>query len=565
MTPWTNRNSALLFLAVASLSSFLFFFKLGDRSLRNPDEGRYAEIAKEMVLRHDWVEPRLYGIDYLKKPVLFYWLLALSFKLFGFNEFAARFVPALFGELGVVMTFCFAKKVFDTKTGFYAALILTTNFWYLQTGRYLLIDMLFSFLAVAALYSFYLARTEDRHRRAYNLLFYVCVSLAFFAKGPVGIVIPGLAVVLTMTVQRRFGSVLSQMNLFAGLLIFSLIVLPWFILISLKEPEFIRIFFFHEHWARFVSSQFEHQEAWYYYFLAVPVFLIPWVLFPAPLVHGYSLVKDTAMRHAHLFLWASGVGLIVFFSLSKSKLPTYILPGIPLFSVLFGDAWARSEGLFSKKWAYRASLAAVVLLFFTACVFVSAAPLYSSHFPPASAKRMVTILQLIGGSVLVGCVLGFRALRLKRADRLFYAMIFMMALVSFPTASAMSELNKDYTTKPFAQTLRARLKADDLVFIYDHPGPFYDFRFYLGHPVKLVGLEGEFKYSDKKTDAQLVRDQDERESWVTREEFYEMLKQGKKLYCLIRKSDFLEMDPTIRQQALILAQDERKILFQTNP
>jgi len=555
----------MLFLAVAALSSFLFFFKLGDRSLRNPDEGRYAEIAKEMVLRHDWIEPRLYGIDYLKKPILFYWFLIASFKIFGFSEFAARFVPALFGVLGVIMTFCFAKKIFDAKTGLYAALILTTNFWYLQIGRYLLIDMFFSFLAVAALYSFYLARAEDRHRRAYNLLFYVCVSLAFLAKGMVGIVIPGVAVVSYMTVHRRFGSVLSQMNLLSGILIFSLIVLPWFVLISLKEPGFIRIFFFHEHWARFVSSQFEHQEAWYYYFLVVPVFLIPWVLFPAPLVHGYSVLKDKVTRHAYLFLWASGSGLILFFSLSKSKLPTYVLPGIPLFSVLFGYAWSRSEDLFSKKWAYRASIAAVVLLFFTACVFLLAVPFYSSHFPPASAKRIVTILQLIGGSVLVGCVLGFRALRLKRADRLFYAMIVMMILVSFPTASAMSEFNKDYTTKPFAQVLRARLKADDLVFIYDHPGPFYDFRFYLDHPVKLVGLEGEFKYSDEKTDAQLAQDQDERESWVTRAEFYEMLKQGTKLYCLIRKSDFLEMDSAIRQQALILAQDERKILFQTNP
>src|SRR3989338_7367901 len=417
--PWTNKNSALLFLAVASLSSFLFFFKLGDRSLRNPDEGRYAEIAKEMVLRHDWIEPRLYGIDYLKKPILFYWFLIASFKMFGFSELAARFVEALFGVLGVVMTFFFAKKVFGAKAGFYAALILTTNFWYLQTGRYLLIDMFFSFFAVAALYSFYLARTEDRHRRAYNLLFYASVSLAFLAKGMVGLAIPGVAVILYLAVHRRFGSVLSQMNLLGGIFIFSLIVLPWFILISLKKPEFIRVFFFHEHWARFVSGQFEHQEAWYYYFWIVPVFLIPWSLFPALLALGYSLLKDNAARQAHLFLWASGMGLIVFFSLSKSKLPTYVLPAIPLFSVLFGQAWSRSEGLFSKKWAYRASLAAMVLFFFVACVFVSAVPLYSSHFPPASAERIVTILQLIGGGVLVGSVLGLRALRLKRGDRLF--------------------------------------------------------------------------------------------------------------------------------------------------
>lgn len=492
MSSRTNKNSAVLFLAVVSLSSFLFFFKLGDRSFRNPDEGRYAAIAKEMVLRNDWVEPRLYGVDYLKKPILFYWLLALSFKIFGFSEFAARLVPALFGILGVCMTFFFAKRVFDANVAFCAALILTTNFWYLQVGRYLLIDMTFSFLVVAALYSFYLARIGDRRRKVYNLLFYVSVSLAFLTKGVIGIVIPGMAVVLTMITRRQLAKLLSHMNLAMGALIFALIVLPWFVLISLKEPEFIRVFFFHEHWARFVSSQFEHQERWYYYFLAVPVLLLPWTLFVVPLIRSLSVFKDKAARAPHVFLLGSALGLVIFFSLSKSKLPTYILPCIPLFSVFLGYAWAQSN-----------------------------------------------------------------------AKKLFYTLITAMVLVSIPIAYLMEKFNADYTTKPFAEALQPRLSADDLVFVYDHPGPFYDFRFYLDHPVKLVGLEGEFRYLDDDLNARLAKD--EKESWISREEFYEMLRQGKKLYCLIRRSDFSEMDPEILKQTLIVSQDERKILFQTKP
>ena len=492
MPSWKNKNSAVLFLAVVSLSSFLFFFKLGDRSFRNPDEGRYAAIAKEMVLRNDWVEPRLYGIDYLKTPILFYWLLAVSFTIFGFSEFAARLVPALFGVLGVIMTFFFAKRVFDANVAFFAALILTTNFWYLQVGRYLLIDMLFSFLAVAAFYSFYLARIEDRHRKTYNLLFYASISLAFLTKGIIGIAIPGVAVVLYMIYHRQFAKLLSEMDLAAGALIFALIVLPWFTLISLKEPEFIRIFFFHEHWARFVSSQFEHQEGWYYYFLAVPVLLLPWTLFVVPLTRSLSVFKDKAARAPHVFLLGSALGLVIFFSLSKSKLPTYILPCIPLFSVFFGYAWAQSS-----------------------------------------------------------------------AKKLFYALITVMVLISIPVAYLIEKFNQNYTTKPFAEILRPRLKADDLVFIYDHPGPFYDFRFYLDHPVKLIGLEGEFRYLDENLNARLAKN--EKESWTTREEFFEMLKQGKKIYCLIRKSDFSEMDPEILKQTLILSQDERKVLFQTKP
>ena len=328
------------------------------------------------------------------------------------------------------------------------------------------------------------------------------VTKEALAKGIAAIAIPGVAVILFMAVRRQFFKILSEMDLAAGALVFSAIVLPWFIQISLKKPEFIKVFFFHEHWTRFISSEFEHQEPWYYYFAATPILLVPWVLFPAPLVRGFSVLKEKNRGGAPLFLWMSGLGLIVFFSLSRAKLPTYILPSVPLFCTLFGYTWAHAEDLFSKKWA-------------------------------------------------------------AKAERLFYAMILAMVVVSFPVAFLIDKFNKNYTTKPFAETLRPRLKADDPVFIYDHPGPFYDFRFYLDHPVRLIGLEGEFRYLDEDLNARLAKD--EKESWITREEFYEMLKQGKKLYCLIRKSDFSEMDPEIRKRTLVLNQDERKILFQTKP
>ena len=125
------RSVKTAFFIVLGLSLLLFFFRLGDRSFRNPDEGRYAEIAKEMVQSGNWVQPRLYGIDYLRKPILFYWLVAASFKVFGFSEWGARLVPALFGIFGVATTFFFTRRILDLKTAFYAAMILATNVLYL--------------------------------------------------------------------------------------------------------------------------------------------------------------------------------------------------------------------------------------------------------------------------------------------------------------------------------------------------------------------------------------------------------------------------------------------------
>ena len=155
-------KTTALFLIILFFSAALFSFKLGDRSFRNPDEGRYAEIAREMVVSGNWIEPKIYGVDYLRKPPLFYWLTAFFFKLFGFNEWAGRSVPALFGVLGVLATFWFVRRIFDESAAFFSTLVLASNFWYLEVGRYLVIDAVFSFFVVSGLYCFYVAANSAR-------------------------------------------------------------------------------------------------------------------------------------------------------------------------------------------------------------------------------------------------------------------------------------------------------------------------------------------------------------------------------------------------------------------
>ncbi len=549
------KNTTLVFLIVFVSSAFLLFFKLGDRGLRNPDEGRYAEIAKEMVLSGNWIEPKLYGVDYLRKPALFYWLVALSFKWTGFSEGSARAVPALFGILGVCATFFFAKRFFDLKTAFYSSMLLISNYWYLQIGRYLLIDMVFSFFLVAGLYLFYLGTQPSRHKRLYYALFYVCISLSVLAKGIVGLALSAVSITLTLLWTRQLKEKIVEMNLGLGMLIFGILVGPWFFKMESLRPGFLNSFFLHEHLMRLVSKDYEHQAPWYFYLVLFPVTLVPWIFFGDAVKSAFSFLSDERSNRARLFLTLSALAVIFVYSLSNSKLLTYMLPAVFFASVLLGHGFNEWEKAAPDKSFGRFSMAMMALLSFAAILALFAVPLLPSFAPDLEAGFPVIYLEWIGGLVLAGSLLGWACLK-KRRPRLFFGVFVMvMAGVSFVISDAMEDINDNYSTRHFARDLKSRVKAEDEVFIYRQPGAFYDFGFYLDHPVKLVGLEGELELSKKEAQNQ--------NTWVAYDEFEKILKQRKKVYCLIRKSDFLGINETIRKNLEVISQDERKVLFQT--
>ncbi len=477
------------FFLVFILAAFLLFFRLGDRSFRNPDEGRYAKIAQEMTLSGDWVTPRLYGVAYLKKPILFYWLVAASFKTFGTSEWAARAVPAFFGFLGILAAFFFAKIIFGSDTAFFSSLILASNLFYLQVSRYLVIDAVFSFFVVSALYSFYLGVYESKNKAKFYLLFFFLSGLAFLTKGVIAVVIPAISIFIYAAATRKIKRVFSEMPLGPGAAVFAAVTFPWFFIISKREPGFLSIFFLHEHLSRFVSRGFEHQEAWYFYWVFLLAVFLPWFLFPPAVKKGFYFLRDRASDDPKWFLFLSSLATILFFSLSRAKLMTYILPVVPLVSILLADGWAKLS---------------------------------------SSSSR-----------------------------RIFFIAIGLLAVVAFVFPFLMEMWNSDYTTQPFARALSPRLKSGDTVFIYDNPGAMYDFGFYLGYPVKLVGMEGELELSKNDPKAGGIS--------VSHKAFEKMMGGKDKIYCLMRKSDFLGLDPAVRQKLKIMKEDDRKTLVESIP
>lgn len=483
----SSRYQAILW--ILFLASFLFFFRLGERPLRNPDEGRYAQIAATMVESGRWMEPCLFDIDYLRKPPLFYWLLASSFSLFGQNEWAARLVPALFGLLGVLATYFFTQKHFGRQAALVASLFLATNPWYVHVSRFLVIDAVFSFFVICSLYFFYEAMSGGGKSQLKYIGFYGCVALAFLSKGILALVFPGIAIALYAVWTRQLWKIIRESYLLPGLFLFLLIVGPWLWWMSVHKETFWDIFFFREHFSRFAAKDFEHQEGWYFYPVILVAILSPWLLFPGPWRVSGEKIRSRAYKNPIFFLLIFGLANVLFLSLSRSKLATYIVPFIPAFCILLGVFWSAWMEENQRRW------------------------------------------------------------------KIFYVVLPVMALGVIGAVFVMEIVNSPYTTRPLALAAKTQVKSGDLVYVFDHPGPFYDFPFYLKHPVKPIGFGGELEVSSADASA--------KSKVVSRADFMEQLKQGFHFFCLIRRSDWNDFSPELRSSLKVIAQDERKVFFES--
>ena len=232
--------------------------------ITDPVESNYALTAMEMLQSGDYVSPRIFGNYWYDKPVLFYWELMAAFSLFGTTEFAARFFPSVFGLVGVVMAYGFASRLYDKKTGFVAALVLVTSLEYFYLSHAVITDMTLFVFFSATLMLFYLAYSEGRPRLYYGA--YACAALAVLTKGPVGLVLPGLIIVLFLLWQRDFKSVFLHIKLGSGLLLFFVVAGLWYVpMYVMHGGDFISQFIGVHNVLRATVSEHPRDDVWYYY------------------------------------------------------------------------------------------------------------------------------------------------------------------------------------------------------------------------------------------------------------------------------------------------------------
>jgi len=305
--------------------TFFFFWQLSAFGLIGADEPRYAQVAREMLERRDWVTPTLGGTAWLEKPPLYYWQAMVAYTIFGVSDWAARLQSAIDATALVFAVYWFLRR-FRVGLAIDCALALTSCAAIVGFARAASTDMPLAATFGIALLAWY--AWFESGSRPFLAGFYVFLALAMLAKGPVA---PFLAVAIVgiFAATQRSWQVIWKTLWLPGILLFCIVALPWYVLVQIRNPQFFRVFIWEHNLARFGTNVFHHPEPFWYYLPVTLVGWLPWMVFVgASLVWAVRKLRQPGVDalNISLLIWIVVVG--AFFSISKSKLPGYILPAI---------------------------------------------------------------------------------------------------------------------------------------------------------------------------------------------------------------------------------------------
>ena len=370
----------------------IYILPLGFRPLVIPDESRYAEIPREMIATGDWTVPRLNGLRYFEKPVLGYWLNAMSIQSFGENAFAARFPSAM--ATGLTALIIFLAVAFFTReagTGLLAAIIFLTGLEVFCLGVVSTLDSMVAFFLAGAVGAFYAAW----HNRTCRVKFYLFLlvsglscGLACLTKGFLGLAVPLLTIFPFLLWQRERKTAVTVTFSLIGLAL--LVMLPWGLAIHVREPDFWNFFFWNEHIRRFLSDNAQHDQPFFYFFLVLPLGFFPWTVLVPAAVAGHRFKATTSPFLQFILCWL--IFPFLFFSISSGKLSTYILPCFPPLSILTAAGLIKyfdSSGGILYNYGLRLLSGMIIIL--SATVLLIQSGLLSKYAPPVETGKAVLL------------------------------------------------------------------------------------------------------------------------------------------------------------------------------
>jgi len=456
---------------LAGILSLFYAFCLGSYPLFTPDEGRYSEVAREMVATGDYITPRVNGIVFLDKPILYYWLQATAINLFGLNEWALRFFPALLGVFGCLMSYVCGRHLFNRCTGVLSAIILGATPLYFASAHYANLDLEVAVWISCTLLSFITAvRNPTRPQTNWLLATYAFAALAFLTKGMIGFVFPTMVIGAWIVLTWRW-DLLKRTHLGAGMMLAFMIVLPWYTLAQQANPEFLRYFFINQQVTRFLSAaEFNSHAPFWFYAPIVLLGFFPWTIFLIQTFY-YSVNKIRQNIKAHqneLFLILWFVIVFMFFSFPRSKIIGYILPVFPPLAMLTANYLVSCYNSIKAK-----SVRLTAIAFGTTSIAIAILLLLLPRFGwlniGASISPYVTAIAVI---FLVSAGISFIFIRKS------FAALLSICCASTTTALLILVLSATYlnttTAKPLISQLQSIAKPEDEIvnyykFYYDTP------------------------------------------------------------------------------------------------
>lgn len=478
------ERAGLLSLLVTLLWGVAWIAGLMRSSLGEPDEGRYAEVAREMLASGDWITPRLDGFLFFDKPPLHYWGTAAAYALLGTEPWVARLWGALAGLLAIAAVAWAGWRVWGRATGFYAAAILGSSMLFAVSAHVGTLDLGVAAFLALGMACFVVAQFDPAsasHRTAINLGMWAALALAVLSKGLIGVVLPGMVLAVYMLWQRDW-RVLGRVSLLPGLVLLLAVSAPWFVEVTRRHPEFFDYFFIREHFTRFLTSADNRGKPPGFFIPVVLLGLFPWTALVPFTRSGWRAMWSGAPVDRLLLAW---VGVVfVFFSISHSQLPFYILPLFPAAALLLGRAAARlpHEALARRMraTAWTAGAGAIAALI---------AALALRHTP--AHIGMPTVLGgLAAALVAMGLAAGYAARRLSRHDH-HDAAVHGLALAGIVGWTIVLLASQAWagprSAEPVARLMAPALSADTPVYMVG--GFVRGLPFYLQRPVTIVAQE----------------------------------------------------------------------------
>ncbi|HUK02629.1 MAG TPA: glycosyltransferase family 39 protein [Steroidobacteraceae bacterium] len=475
--------------AALALAIIVWIELLGFRGLYNPDEGRYAEIPREMLATGDWVIPHLNGLIYIEKPPLQYWATAVSYAIFGQSDWSARLYAGLCGLATVLASAWLARRLWGQAAAWRSGLILGSSLLILLMSHQLTLDMsltLFTTLTLVGFCVAQLAETPERMRGRWMCLAWASAAAGFLTKGLVVGVLPVLALIGYSLLARDLKP-WRRLYPVRGIALFVVLAGPWFALIQHRLPSFFGFFVVREHFQRYLTLIEERYQPWWFFLPVLAAGSLPWIVpMLRGLVSGWRAQRPAGEFDARRLLWVWSAVVLLFFSVSDSKLIPYILPMMPALALLAGSSAERALKSDLRWTSWGLILAGIALA-------LGAGLLPRLLHDPSRAPYFLALRPPLITMAIACLAGGLAAHKLRERATPLTACVAATGFTFFACLSwAASLLDPIYSGASLAAQLPPELRAAAPVYsvrTYDQ-----SLTFYLGRPVTLVDWRGELDF-----------------------------------------------------------------------